>query len=570
MPTVTRSAAAKEGLRTAGARQDDGTVPSTRRAVFAERRAAAGQPALVDTLSPGTALASAPATTSPLSAVRRRSIASTIPAAVDPASSRSPKGISAALDSPPGMLESAAYLQQARISIASSYSGSTSSHERRPSSFVGASYDPLLTAQPSNLRRPSYLSLALGAPDPGTKSPNLNGVHSSAAADAFELASLNPGGGRRAQRHLRALVLLLLAAVALLALTGRFWLPAAPVFERSSEAARDKLVLGRDELAAMRARRARDLWGPPEVEVHVEAEGPAKGYEHESTIIFLHGLKQSKNDAFMPAYLHKRFPSTRWVVPLAEKRRIGFFDDDETGWFNIDAFPYEYDRDQDRGGMFETARRINSAIVHERARLIRARRRRERRGGAGAAGEDEPAHEDDGEVGTRSERAWASRRILLAGFSQGGVISLLVGLTHPERLGGVVVFSGFLPLRDEMSKLVYDLDRRDLPVWWGHGGMDDYLTFSDALASLALLSPSAVPAELNSTIPSAALAHTHPARRLNLTDVTFRSWDGIAHTFCLPELVEVDAWVRGVLPTSEGSSATSGSRAHEPLPSIGA
>ena len=155
--------------------------------------------------------------------------------------------------------------------------------------------------------------------------------------------------------------------------------------------------------------------------------------------------------------------------------------------------------------MLDTARRINRAVVHERARLIRARRRRERRDGAGPVGEgkggdSEAAGEDDDEVGTRAEREWGTRRIVLAGFSQGAVMSLLVGLTHPERLGGVIVFSGFLPLRDEMAKvrrlprarlsllalsgslcaslsqLMYDLDRRDLPVWWGHGGQDEYLT----------------------------------------------------------------------------------------------
>ncbi|KPV78605.1 uncharacterized protein RHOBADRAFT_51053 [Rhodotorula graminis WP1] len=596
MPSITRSAAAKDDPKAPSPRQHDAaTAAGTRRAVFAERRAAAGQPAVVDTLSAATAVASGPATRSPLSAVRRRSVVSAVPVGVDHAPLRSPSSIVVPPESPPGVLESAAYLQQARSSIASTQSGSTSSDERRPSSFVGAtgprpslsqtvqsllpapfrssrssshSSDPLLASQPSDLLRPSFFALGLGAPDPGSKSPNPNGICSSVAVEALEFVSLNPGGGRRAQRHLRAGVLLFLVVVAVLTVTGHLSLPAASVAVRGRGAARDELVLEREELAAVRARRAKDLWGSPEHEVVVAAEGPAKGHAHESTIIFMHGLKQVKNDAFMPAYLHKRFPNTRWVVPLAEKRHVGVFDANETAWFNIDAFPYEYDRDQDRDGMFATVRRINRAVVRERARLIRARRRQARGDGASSAANEEDerreGHEDDEEVGTRAEREWGSRRIILAGFSQGAVMSLLVGLTHPERLGGVIVFSGFLPLRDEMAKLMYDLDRRDLPVWWGHGGKDDFLTFSDALASLALLSPSAVPPKLNSSVPSTALAHTHPARRLNLTNVTFRWWDGIAHTFCLPELVEVDAWVRGVLPPS------SSSRADEPLASIGA
>lgn len=118
-------------------------------------------------------------------------------------------------------------------------------------------------------------------------------------------------------------------------------------------------------------------------------------------------------------------------------------------------------------------------------------------------------------------------------------------------------------------------------MWWGHGGADDVLTcalpsslsrrrpdaprtrsFPDALASLALLSPSAVPDKLNTSVPSTALALAHPRYRLNLTDVTFRWWDAVEHTFCLPELVEVDAWLRDLLPPS--------SKGDEPLPAIGA
>lgn len=38
-------------------------------------------------------------------------------------------------------------------------------------------------------------------------------------------------------------------------------------------------------------------------------------------------------------------------------------------------------------------------------------------------------------------------RIILGGFSQGGAMSLLTGLTNERKLGGIAVLSGWLPLR---------------------------------------------------------------------------------------------------------------------------
>jgi hypothetical protein len=40
----------------------------------------------------------------------------------------------------------------------------------------------------------------------------------------------------------------------------------------------------------------------------------------------------------------------------------------------------------------------------------------------------------------------SSERIILGGFSQGGAMSLLTGLTSERKLGGIAVLSGFLPL----------------------------------------------------------------------------------------------------------------------------
>lgn len=42
-------------------------------------------------------------------------------------------------------------------------------------------------------------------------------------------------------------------------------------------------------------------------------------------------------------------------------------------------------------------------------------------------------------------------RIVLGGFSQGGAMTLLTGLTTERKLGGLIVLSGYLPLADKIK-----------------------------------------------------------------------------------------------------------------------
>lgn len=48
-------------------------------------------------------------------------------------------------------------------------------------------------------------------------------------------------------------------------------------------------------------------------------------------------------------------------------------------------------------------------------------------------------------------------RIIIGGFSQGGAMSLLTGLTAERKLGGVVVMSAYLPLRTKFKAVCITL-----------------------------------------------------------------------------------------------------------------
>ena len=60
-----------------------------------------------------------------------------------------------------------------------------------------------------------------------------------------------------------------------------------------------------------------------------------------------------------------------------------------------------------------------------------------------------------------------AKRIVLGGFSQGGVLALQAGLTYEHELAGVAAFSSWLP-----GNLQNDIKQKALPIFMGQGGMD--------------------------------------------------------------------------------------------------
>ena len=65
-----------------------------------------------------------------------------------------------------------------------------------------------------------------------------------------------------------------------------------------------------------------------------------------------------------------------------------------------------------------------------------------------------------------------SRRILVAGFSQGGALALAAAFKCRLPLGGVAVFSGFLPLPALELDVAAGRPRSHCPLLWCHGDAD--------------------------------------------------------------------------------------------------
>lgn len=65
----------------------------------------------------------------------------------------------------------------------------------------------------------------------------------------------------------------------------------------------------------------------------------------------------------------------------------------------------------------------------------------------------------------------ASKNIILAGFSQGGVIALHTALVFPSALGGVIGLSTYLPTLENLAKERSDKNQ-NIPIFIGHGNED--------------------------------------------------------------------------------------------------
>ena len=77
-------------------------------------------------------------------------------------------------------------------------------------------------------------------------------------------------------------------------------------------------------------------------------------------------------------------------------------------------------------------------------------------------------------------------RVYLMGFSQGAIMSFSVGLTHPEKIAGIVAMSGRV-LPEIVPHIAAPEALRDLPIFVAHGTEDQVLLIHHGRAARELL-----------------------------------------------------------------------------------
>ncbi|MDJ0863562.1 MAG: alpha/beta fold hydrolase [Gammaproteobacteria bacterium] len=112
------------------------------------------------------------------------------------------------------------------------------------------------------------------------------------------------------------------------------------------------------------------------------------------------------------------------------------------------------------------------------------------------------------------------KRIVLAGFSQGGAVSLHCGLRRQHALAGILALSTYLPLADTLPHEA-QASNRGTPIFMGHGEIDPIVPLSQGHRSAELLKDMDYP-------------------------VDFRSYP-MPHSVCLEELRDMGNWLSNVL-----------------------
>ncbi|MEO7478929.1 MAG: alpha/beta hydrolase [Lysobacteraceae bacterium] len=160
--------------------------------------------------------------------------------------------------------------------------------------------------------------------------------------------------------------------------------------------------------------------------------GPAPSW----SIVWLHGLGADANDfvPLVPQLLRPGWPALRFVFPNAPVRAITV----NAGmrmraWYDIAGF--DLSRREDEAGVRQSMAQVEALIARE------------------------------------NERGIPSSRILLAGFSQGGAITLATGLRREQPLAGLIALSTYLPLAAN-SIAESTIAARVTPVFMAHGSLD--------------------------------------------------------------------------------------------------
>ncbi len=203
------------------------------------------------------------------------------------------------------------------------------------------------------------------------------------------------------------------------------------------------------------------------------------------SIIWMHGLGADGND-FVPIVKEldlSGVPGIRFVFPHAPMLPVTINGGRMMpAWFDI--WSSEFGRDDDEKTLRDSQADINALIEREK------------------------------------ERGIPADKILLAGFSQGCAMTLQTGLRHPEKLGGLICLSGYLPLESSFEAERTDANK-NTPIYYGHGIGDQVIPITRAQQSLALL------------------------QKLGY-DVDWHEYN-MPHSVCMEEIIDISNFLKKVL-----------------------
>ncbi|EJD01534.1 Phospholipase/carboxylesterase [Fomitiporia mediterranea MF3/22] len=223
--------------------------------------------------------------------------------------------------------------------------------------------------------------------------------------------------------------------------------------------------------------------------------------KHTATVIFVHGLGDTGEGWEPVAKMLSKdegLKHVKWVLPHAPIKPVtANMGMSMPSWFDI--YDFGFNAREDEKGMLETTVSLNALITDE------------------------------------VDNGIPASRVVLGGFSQGGAMSLLTGLTSERKLTGIAVLSGWLPLRSKFVSMMSDHAKK-LPIFWGHGTNDPLVRPEIANASRQFL-------EDQMGIKGAS--------KEDPTGLEFHPYPGLEHSAAPEEIGDLGSWLKRVVPQTE-------------------
>jgi phospholipase/carboxylesterase len=123
-------------------------------------------------------------------------------------------------------------------------------------------------------------------------------------------------------------------------------------------------------------------------------------------------------------------------------------------------------------------------------------------------------------IDREAARGVPPEHVVLLGFSQGAVMVLMAGLRAPQRLAGLIVLSGYLPL-SIATDAEASVANRDVPIFMAHGRQDPVV------------------------VPSRAEASRDKLLRCGY-DIAWHDYD-MGHEVCPQEILDLNGWLSVLL-----------------------
>ncbi|KAJ2401057.1 hypothetical protein GGI23_001643 [Coemansia sp. RSA 2559] len=208
---------------------------------------------------------------------------------------------------------------------------------------------------------------------------------------------------------------------------------------------------------------------------------------HTASVIFIHGLGDSGHGWEPVAQiLSQSLPHVKFIMPHAPVQAVTVNGGMRMpSWYDIKSLD-KIASNEDEAGMNASMMRINE--------LIR------------------------GEV----DAGIPANRIVVGGFSQGAALSLFTVLQSERRFAGLVVLSGYLPVRDRLVPRITDASKL-VPVFQGHGTADEVVLYQYGEMTSEVL-------------------------KRNGFDAVFKSYQYMGHSTCNDEIRDMQQFLAKQIP----------------------